>query len=227
MSTIKTVIQRLGYNKSEKLFHLSEIDKCTDLSWHNRRVLFELAPYAAYIVNGSVVAVFFENLNSRENIELHGKIWNAQIPVVISDEGNYIKIYNGKSMILESDTEIRLRDIVAYDLNQCDEKNEFSYWNVMNSLSLNLYEKSMGEKNLNEFLVENLRDVTKRLKAEYNISFANKLMLQVLFIRYLIDRGVNIGYMGLDDDVKHSQQIFLNIILDKNKFFGLLKYLKD
>lgn len=130
------------------------------------------------------------------------------MPVVISDEGNYIKIYNGKSIVLDADKKIRLRDIVAYDLAQCNEKNAFSYWNVTSSLSLDLYEKSMGKKNLKEFLVENIRYITQRLKDEYKSSFANKLMLRVLFIRYLIDRGANIGYMGLNDDIKHSQEIF-------------------
>ena len=226
MRTIETVIQRLGYHNSEKLFYLSEIDKCTDLSWHDRRVLRELAPYATYVVDGSVLTVFFDDLNSREDVDLHGKIWNAQIPVVISDEGNYIKIYNGKSMDLSVDKKIRLSDIVSYDLSKCDDKTEFSYWNVTNSLSLDHYEKSMGKKNLNDFLIDNLRYITKRLKDEYNISFANKLMLRVLFIRYLIDRGVNIGYMGLDDNVKKSQETFLNIIQNKDDFLKLVKYLK-
>ncbi len=102
MRTIETVIRRLGYHNSEKLFYLSEIDKCTDLSWHDRRDLRELAPYATYVVDGSVLTVFFDDLNNREDVDLHGKIWNAQIPVVISDEGNYIKIYNGKSMDLKN-----------------------------------------------------------------------------------------------------------------------------
>lgn len=226
MRTIETVIQRLGYHNSKKLFYLSEIDKCTDLSWHDKRVLRELAPCAAYIVDGSVLTVFFDDLNNREDVELHGKIWNAQIPVVISDEGSYIKIYNGKSMDLSVDKRIKLRDIVSYDLSQCNEKTEFSYWNVTNSSSLDHYERSVGKKNLNDFLIDNLRYITKRLKDEYKISFANKLMLRVLFIRYLIDRGVNIGYMGLDDNVKKSQQTFLNIIQNKDDFLELVKYLK-
>lgn len=75
-------------------------------------------------------------------------------------------------------------------------------------------------------MIDNLRYITKRLKDEYNISFANKLMLRVLFIRYLIDRGVNIGYMGLDDNVKKSQETFLNIIQNKDAFLKLVKYLK-
>lgn len=192
MSTIENVIHRLGYHNSEKLFCFAEFDECTDLSWHDRRVLRELAPYAAYVVDGNVLAVFFDDLNSRADVNLHGKIWNAQMPVVISDEGSYIRIYNGKSMDLDDNKKIKLRDIIAYDLSQCNEKNTFSYWNVTNSLSLELYEKSMDRKNLNEFLIDNLRYITKKLKDEYKISFANKLMLRVLFIRYLIDRGINI-----------------------------------
>lgn len=227
MRTIETVIQKLGYSNSEKLFYLSDIDKCTDLSWHDRRVLIELAPYAIYIADGSVLVAFFDDLNSRMDVELHGKIWNAQIPVVISDEGNFIKIYNGKSMDLDIDKKIRLKDVISYDLSECDEKKEFSYWNVTNSLSLELYEKSMGKKNLNEFLIENLRYITKKLKDEYQISFANRLMLRILFIRYLIDRGVNIGYMGLDENVKKSQEIFLDIIKNKDDFLKLVKYLKQ
>ncbi len=227
MRTIETAIQKLGYSNSEKLFHLSDIDKCTDLSWHDRKVLIELDPYAVYIVDGSVLVAFFDDLNSRMAVELHGKIWNAQIPVVISDEGNFIKIYNGKSMDLGIDKKIRLKDVVSYDMNECDEKKEFSYWNVTNSLSLELYEKSTGKKNLNEFLIENLRYIIKKLKNEYKISFANRLMLRVLFIRYLIDRGINIGYMGLDENVKKSQEIFLDIIQNKDDFLKLVKYLKQ
>lgn len=227
MNTIETVIFRLGYHNSKKLFYLSEIDKCADLTWHDRRVLHKLAPYAIYVVDSKVLTVFFNDLNSREDIDLHEKIWNAQMPVVISDEGDCIRIYNGKSMELGVDKKIKLKDIVEYDLNQCNEENLFSYWNVTNSLALDFYEESISKKVLNEFLIDNLRYITKKLKDEYKVSFANKLMLRVLFIRYLIDRGVNIGYMGLNDNVKHSQKIFLDIVQNKDDFFKLIKYLKE
>lgn len=226
MRTIETVIQRLGYKGSERLVYLSDIDKCMELSWHNRRVIRELAPYAVYIVENNVFTIFFDDLNSREDIDIHGKLWNAQVPVVISDEGNYIKVYNGKSMILGDDKKIRLRDIVAFELDQCNEGNAFSYWNVTNSLSLDLYEKSLDKKTLNTFLIDNLKYITKKLKEEYRISCANKWMLRVLFVRYLIDRGINIGYMGLNSNAKHSREVFLEIVQNKDMFFELINYLK-
>lgn len=49
--------------------------------------------------------MFFDDLNNREDVDLHGK-----------------------SMDLSVDKKIRLRDIVSYDLSQCEEKTEFSYW---------------------------------------------------------------------------------------------------
>ena len=58
MRTIEMVIQKLGYHNSDKLFYLSDIDKCIDLSRHDRKVLFELAPYAAYIIDDSALVVF-------------------------------------------------------------------------------------------------------------------------------------------------------------------------
>lgn len=226
MKTIEVLIQKLGYCNSQKLFYASDINKCAELSWHDRRVLCELAPYAIYVVDGRVLAAFYEDLNDRENYDVHSKIWNAQIPVVFSDEGNYIKIYNGKSMDLDGNKAIKLRDIVKYDLSQCTEENAFSYWNLTNSLSLDLYEKSINKKSLNDFLIDNLRYITNQLKDEYKISFANKLMLRVLFIRYLIDRGINIGYLGLDSNVKSSQETFLEIVKSKTRFLELIKYLK-
>ena len=193
MKTIDNIIERLGYSKSENLIYvnngknLENIDKCNTLSRHNKRILYELTPYAFYIMAGNVLVLFFNDLNNRENTDIHGKLWNAQMPIIISDEGDTIKIYNGKSMNLENNKKIKLKDIISYDLNQFDEKNEFSYWNITNSLSLNLYEKSIDKKNLNEFLINNLKYITKSLKNKYKISFANKLMLRILFIRYLID----------------------------------------
>lgn len=233
MKIIDNIIKRLGYSKSENLIYvnngktLENIDKCIALSRHNKRILYELTPYAFYIMDGNVLVLFFNDLNNRENTNIHGKLWNAQIPIIISDEGDDIKIYNGKSMNLENNKKIKLKDIISYDLNQFDEKNEFSYWNITNSLSLNLYEKSIDKKNLNEFLIDNLKYITKSLKNKYKISFANKLMLRILFIRYLIDRGVNIGYMGLNNNVTNSQEKFLSIIKDKEEFFKLIKYLKN
>ncbi len=227
MNPIDTIIQRLGYHNSDKLFYIEDIGRCADLTTHEKRVLFELSPHAVYMVDGRAFVLFFDDIQDRIDSDIHRKLWNAQIPVIISDEGNCIKIYNGKSMTLSDNKRIRLKDICTYNPEACDEFCDFSYWNVTNQKTLRLYETNLSEKNLNEFLIDNLRYIIKILTDKYHVSFASKLMLRVLFIRYLIDRGINIGYGDLNGDVQHSQEAFLAIILDKGRFFDLLRYLKS
>ena len=87
MRTIETVIHRLGYHSSEKLFYLSKIDKCTDLSWHDRRVLKELAPYAVYVVDGRVLTVFFDDLDSRTDVGRILRTFKIKKNVEVTDNG--------------------------------------------------------------------------------------------------------------------------------------------
>ena len=227
MSNIREIIQRLGYEKSENLFFMSEINQCNSLSWHDKRVVHELSPYAVYVVDGSVLVAFFNNLQYSDTSNIQCKIWNAQIPIIISDEGNVVTLYNGKSMNLSSQGKMYLSNIINYSISQCDEKSDFSYWNVTNSLSLNSFESKLVQKDLNEHLIENLSFITKKLKEKYKITFANKLVLRILFIRYLIDRGINIDYNGLNNDIESSQKIFSKIVKNKTKLFSLFRYLKN
>ena len=226
MDSIQNIIKKLGYEQSDNLYYLSKINTCEKLSWHDRRILNELSPYAVYVVDGSILAAFFNDLHQRESSDIQCKIWNAQIPIIISDEGSWVKVYSGKSMQISTDKKVHLSDIANYDIDQCNEMNGFSYWNITNSISLAQYEKKLTKKTLNDFLVENLKYITYELKDKYQISFANKLVLRILFIRYLIDRGIDIGYMGLNSDIKMSQKRFLAIVKQKDKLFSLFKYLK-
>ena len=126
MSSIQSVIERLGYDKSDNLYYLSQISNCDKLSWHDRRVLNELSPFAVYVVDGNVLAAFFDDLRERGSRDIQCKVWNAQIPFIISDEGDWINIYSGKDMHVDQGESIRLAEIAGYTINQCDEKNGFS-----------------------------------------------------------------------------------------------------
>ena len=226
MSSIQSVIERLGYAKSDNLYYLSQIYVCDKLSWHDRRVLNELAPFAVYVVEGSVLAAFFDDLQESGSRDKQCKVWNAQIPVIISDEGDWIKVYSGKSIHMDQGEPKRLADIASYTIKQCDEGNSFSYWNITNSITLSLYEKNLTKKNLNDFLIENLKYITSVLKEKYHVSFANKLILRILFIRYLIDRGIDIGYQKLCGNTREAQNCFLKIVREKKELYALFGYLK-
>ena len=51
-----------------------------------------------------------------------------------------------------------------------------------------------------DFKEFNLKFIIKELREKYQITSANRLVLQILFIRYLIDRGISIGYEGFKND---------------------------
>ena len=225
MGSIQSIIKRLGYEKSDNLLYLSEINTCEKISWHEKRVINELSPYAVYLIDDRALVAFFDDLSERVDEDIQCKIWNAQIPIIISDEGNWVKIYSGKSMQINAKKKMQLSDIANYNIGQCDETNNFSYWNITSSRTLSLYEKDLSKKNLNDFLIGNLKFLTSELKEKYHISFANKLVLRILFIRYLIDRGVCIGYKGLDSNVKETQKNFLEIVREKKEIFLLFKFL--
>ena len=146
MGSIQSIIKRLGYDKSDNLLYLSEIKTCETISWHDKRVINELSPYAVYVVDDSALVAFFDNLCERVDEDIQCKIWNAQIPIIISDEGNWVKIYNGKSMQIDNGEKIRLTDIANYNVDQCDETNNFSYWNITSNRTLSPYEKDSAKK---------------------------------------------------------------------------------
>lgn len=227
MDSIRTIIQRLGYEKSDGLFYASELSRCSLLSWHDKRVLKELLPYAVYIVDGKVFVAFFNDLHLRENSEIQCKIWNAQIPVIISDEGELVKIYNGRSMQLGDARKVLLSHIGDYEIEQFDETCSFSYWNVTNADLISGKRGNSDRTYLNDYLVDNLKFLTQQLKERYHVTFANKFVLRIIFIRYLIDRGIDIGYGGLNGNRENSRRIFLEIIRNKNELFALFAYLKN
>ena len=208
------------------LFYACEISRCSNLTWHERRVLGEVSPSAIYVVNGKTLVAFFDDLHLRVDSDVQRKLWNAQIPLVISDEGNIIKIYNGRDMELNQLQGVELVQLDDYDLLECNESNKYSYWNITNQKILEMEKFRNREKNLNESLIENLRFITNELKINYRVSYANQLILRILFIRYLIDRGISIGAKGLTNNVEQSQQTFLEIVKNKEELFELFEYLK-
>lgn len=54
--------------------------------------------------------------------------------------------FNGKSMQIDNGEKIRLTDIANYNVVQCDETNNFSYWNITSNRTLSLYEKDSAKK---------------------------------------------------------------------------------
>ena len=222
MLAIEEAIRKLGYEHSEHLFRMSDINTCSEISLHNKKILTKLKPFAFYVADHKVLVVFFNDLALRDDQDIKLKIWNAQFPLVISDEGSNIVIYSGTTLL---DMDNPLKRLSSVSVNDCDENSGYSYWNLKNHIKNLQTEKNDG--NLNNTLLANLKYIVERLQNDFKVSSANRLVLRILFIRYLIDRGVDLSFCGIYGDVASARSRFLEIVKEKKQFITLIEKLKQ
>ncbi|WP_437629351.1 HsdM family class I SAM-dependent methyltransferase [Clostridium paraputrificum] len=227
-NSMKYIIEKLGYTNSDNFYFYSNIDKCEELSFHDRKVLQEIAPCAFFVVQGKPKVLFFDYLNNERDLKkLYRKIWNSQIPIIIFNDYDSIKVYNGSSINLSKIDNLELNMMIEQELEKCDEMSPFSYWNITNERFLCEFEDYFSKDTLNRVMIKNIRCITEKLKNEYNVKFATKLILRIIFIRFLIDRGVVIGYDGFNGDVEYNKKYLLEVAKNKDSLYKFFEYLKD
>lgn len=221
MSMIKRVIEALGYSNSSALYYSDSSDIKGN---HSIQKFFrELDPVALFLADNRPFIAFFESSEKSITPELIKNIWNAQIPLLIVSFENHIEVYNGCS-INENKNLILLEKI---DTELLNESSDFSFWNISNASFWGKYEQQLSAPKLDIVMLDNIRDATRQLKRTKCAPFAVKIILRLIFIRYLIDRGVDLDYHGLCGDVKESQVNLLDILKDKAELYGLFTHLKE
>lgn len=222
---IEKVISLLGYDLSENLIK-RDAYHTTTFSAQIKKVLEKINPYAVYLVNNTPFILFFDlSIRERESLKVISKqIWNAQIPVAIFCDENTIRIFNGTALNISDFT---VKQIKECPVEACTEDSDFSFRNVSNPQFWLNYSEEYSSEKLNYFLLDNISFLTNELKNRYRIPFATKLVLRLIFIRYLIDRGVDLDYHGFSSNIEKSQEEFLRIIKSKSELYSLFSYLKE
>jgi len=219
------IIAKLGYTESPDLIYKSQDYSSFNLPMHTRKVLNVLSPFAVYLIKNEPFVLFFdESLNQDEQKDISQKIWNAQIPVAIFCGVSDIKVFSGCT--LEQETNILIQaENISFD--RVDENSPFSFWEITDYGFWERYSQKFNGKKLDEALLENLEDLTEKLRDCYKVSFATKLVLRLIFTRYLIDRGVDLDYPGFSSDVATSRSALLSILNDRADLYKLFAHLKD
>lgn len=226
-NTTQSIIDKLGYTNSKNLLYITEIHNCKELSFHDRKVLIELNPCAFFVVEGKPKVLFFDYIAENDKSQkLIKKIWNAQVPVIIFSDYDSIKVFNGNSLDLAEIDNLKLNQLYEQDISECNELSPFSYWNITSEKFLREYQIDFSKETLNEVMIRNISCITEKLKNKFNVHFATKLILRIIFIRFLIDRGVDIGYKGFKGLVEEDQNLLLEISKDKGSLYELFVYLK-
>ncbi|QIK70581.1 N-6 DNA methylase [Erysipelothrix sp. HDW6C] len=230
INNFEDILRYLGYTESENILYKRQISS-SKLSIHNKRVLEILNPMAVYIANNEPLVIFFDDLiNKKTDDNIDNKLWNSQIPFILSDNGDHIAIYSSRSIsINQSGVVLNEIDRIRKDGQQNEDylTNELTYWNITNEVFLEKYDTQLTKKPMNDYLLDNLRYLIKVLRDEFHLDYANKIVLRLLFIRYLIDRGIDIGYEGLTSNTVTSRDNFIKIIGNREILYDLFEYLKN
>ena len=224
MTAVESIIEALGYSNSKNLYYSKNQNDQLNNNYSLRKIIEALDPVAYYCLEDKPFILFFECHESNLSAELNRKIWNAQIPISIIVFENRIEIFNGCS--LNEDNELVLLETIA-ETNQLSETSSFSYWNLSSASFWERHVENLTVAKLDAVMLENIKDVTNKLKRSACEPFAVQLVLRLIFIRYLIDRGTDLDYSGLTGDVEQSQQRLLELLKTKNELYCLFLHLKN
>lgn len=221
---IEIVIRRLGFKNSKNLIYYSEFND-SDYNHHISKIVHEIKPYAIYFIDGNPFILFFDKLFDEVSFKTISKqVWNAQIPVAMLCDDQTVKIYNGFSLNL---TSYFLEMATEIPLDTCSVATEFSYLEITNPIFWEKFSKGFSNNKLNNYLLANITYLTEELKNTYHIGFATKLVLRLIFIRFLIDRGVDLAYENFSADIEQSKNELMKCLRNKSSIYNLFRYLKS
>lgn len=248
MTRMEQLFKQLGYTVSNGLFLIKDAD-----DWINKfpyrigRVLKDIIrPYAFYspfhgetstdrehpVPLNNPMILFFDHPD--EEVEQHIPGWTfsfSQAPIVIINKDDYapLEIYHGYNF--DNKEQKWLKKIDDNDTNILD----FSISNLSTGKTWEkLYEKYFkNTPRVDEYLLKNIIDARRILIAKntggLSSKTANRLIGRLLFIRYLIDRNVDIEYNRLicGTDKEDRRKSFENLLKDKQKIYCLFRYITE
>lgn len=200
-----------------------------------------VSPDAVYVFNNQPLLLFFDLTNCKESnkeSEIHKKVWsfdNSPIVFVIKD--NDISIYNALNYIKGRDGKNGYLEKIELSEEERDEK--FSFWNLQSGETWiwfqdeYLNKKNENQKRVNQRLFQNIKDVRNYLtdKNKSNCldeKSANSLILRLIFIRYLIDRGIKIDEEYISGKtVNEKRKNFILLISEPEKLNQLFEKLNE
>lgn len=158
-----------------------------------------IKPDAYFIFNLQPFVLFFDlsgNKNPEREDEIHKQVWSFdQAPVIFVIKDTEVKVFNAFKYTKQKGLE-------EIELSKEDRNKRFSFWNLQSGdiwkdwFQKEYFEKTRKaktRKRANQLLFENIKQVRESLVG-YGVEEdkANTLILRLIFVRYLIDRGVRI-----------------------------------
>lgn len=221
MKNLFDIFKSLRINTSNGLFITKESlwqGECQFSSRVVRLIENKLKPDAFFVFDNKPLILFYDTPN--DVVGIHKALWNFnESPIIIFANNNSVEIFNGFSYITEKDT---LRPIG-------DKKNlnDFDYFKIVSGKTWEKYRSELKHEGRVDFhLLRNIKTAREILisRDKLESSIANALIGKVIFVRYLIDRKIKIGFEG----EKHwSNEDFCSVLSSQNTVVRFFKYLED
>lgn len=213
---LKSVLKKLDLLDKSELFDLSDLENSKFTSLNNRvkESLLKIKPDAFFCINDEPLILFFENPDNLEKIQR--QIWNFnQSPAIFINENNQWVIKNGFNLLEnKQDLETITNDI-----------SDFEYFKIITGQTWTDYKHYFENKNrVDTYLLANIETARNILinKGNLHPTIANSLIGRVIFIRYLIDKQVELNkYQILNNND------FYTILSDINKTYKFFKQIRE
>jgi len=218
---ISSLLYDLDLLGKDELYFLEDLENEKKFSPINHRtkevLLNHLLPEAFFCINGEPLILFFDKTGNENTENLEVKIWNFnQSAVVFINDGNQWHIKNGFK-ILENGSGLD---------NISDSKlTDFDYFEIISGKSWEKFQKNFGQENrVDYYLLNNITEFRNKLIYKYNLEskIANSLIGRAIFVRYLIDRGIDLDRYKIKDKTD-----FNNILSNKSDTYKLFNKISD
>lgn len=199
-------------------------------SFDNTERLKEIQVDWVYHFDKEPLVLFFDlDKNDKRNIEIIKKqSYNFDKPVIfILEFGKPLAIFNAFSYSKKTGK----FDLDKIDAEKVDtETNEkyidkFSFWKLQSGDTWEWFDKIFFNKSKNRVHTELLNNIKNLRKSLSNIKNIDILILRLIFIRYLIDRGVKIRNLLIDGG-KNDRKRLAAIIRNPKELEEAFDYLK-
>ncbi len=208
------------YNEFKKYFVSYSQSKTQSFPQRMIRSLKEVAPDKIFEFNKKPLILYFKITKELTKDEIFRRYWNfAEAPIIFIETDSEIEIYNGFEYILENGKPAPL------ELNT----DNLNYYSLISGEYFNNNTFKSSNRRLDTTLLQNIKDaralLIEILDCANSDNIANALLGRILFIRYLIDRKIELYYNNKKQIVTNSD--LKDILSDKKRTYQFFKDLQS
>lgn len=218
------LLEFLNLSDKDGLYSLDDLSSSKTDFFPNRLkdALRKIAPKYIFCINDEPLMLFFDG-NRQEDFEiLQKQIWNFnQSAAIFIHDGEQWIVKNGFNFL---NARKELETIASESDNSI---SDFEYFKIITGESWQEYAVKFKQSNRVDYYLLNNIDSVRTILTDKNLGnlpaqTANFLIGRVIFIRYLIDREVELNKYGITE-----KEDFYNVLDDKDKAYAFFQQVKD